>query len=55
MTLIFDLFCMLVKFPNGLFSLQCTVSKTNDSTEQNASGNFPSLPLLLVNQWILSK
>lgn len=36
------------------FFLQCTASKTNDSTEQNLSGNSPSLSPFLLIDWLLS-
>lgn len=49
-----DLYLMCLQSPTLVcpFSLQCAASKTNDSTEQNLSGNFPShFSFLLIIGW----
>lgn len=51
-----DLYLMCLQSPTLVcpFSLQCTTSKTNDSTEQNLSGNSPSLfPFLLIDWFFI--
>lgn len=49
-TITVDLSLMCLQSPTLVcpFSLQCTASKTNDSAEQNLSGNSSSLFLLLL-------